>query len=353
MPVPRLLVRLLGSILVLSLAAPAAAVNLGRAPAAKRPGPAGAPAAAPAPGGVVRQGGDTIAGAVELVALPALVTGTTIGYTDDYDEVCPYEGSTSPDVVYTITPAVDVPVTIDLLGSAYDTKVYVYAADLSLIACNDDHHEDYTSFLTNVPLAGGEPSYIVVDGYGGAAGDYVLACGEFAQDCDLVCPAGGQLEGEPPLVDGYQDVYNSGCGGPTGAEHTDVTADVFCGRSGWYLLGGDLSMRDTDWLWVTLPASGTLEITADAEWPTYVFELAPPDCESVGVVQTLEVGRCQPNSLVLTGEPGRVAWVWVGPRDFAPPGGGETPQEYDYVLQLSTPVAVQPRTWSAVRELYR
>ena len=29
------------------------------------------------------------------------LSGTTLGYTDDYDEVCPYEMSTSPDVVYT------------------------------------------------------------------------------------------------------------------------------------------------------------------------------------------------------------------------------------------------------------
>ena len=47
----------------------------------------------------MRQGGDTILDAVE-VTLPVVDgSGTTVGYNDDYDEVCPYTQSTSPDVV--------------------------------------------------------------------------------------------------------------------------------------------------------------------------------------------------------------------------------------------------------------
>ncbi len=50
---------------------------------------------------ILRQGGDTIADAIELPDLNYTTTGTTAGYTDDHDEACPYDGSTSPDVVYT------------------------------------------------------------------------------------------------------------------------------------------------------------------------------------------------------------------------------------------------------------
>ena len=32
-----------------------------------------------------------------------MFTGTTVGFTNDYDEVCPYSGSTAPDVVYLMT----------------------------------------------------------------------------------------------------------------------------------------------------------------------------------------------------------------------------------------------------------
>ena len=50
-----------------------------------------------------RQGGDTDVDATVIDALPYLMMGTTVGYTDDYDEECPYTGSTSPDVVYSFT----------------------------------------------------------------------------------------------------------------------------------------------------------------------------------------------------------------------------------------------------------
>ena len=97
-----------------------------------------------------RQGGDTIADAV-LVTIPVFDrTGTTTGYTDDYDEVCPYTNSTSPDVVYTFFPNVAGILDFDMLGSVYDTKIYIYDAGLSLVACNDDYYTDYLINHTGV-----------------------------------------------------------------------------------------------------------------------------------------------------------------------------------------------------------
>ena len=64
-------------------------------------------AAPPPDPSVIRQGGDTIADATVIPSLPYYDTGTTVGYTDDYDFVCPYEGLISPDVVYAFTPTVD------------------------------------------------------------------------------------------------------------------------------------------------------------------------------------------------------------------------------------------------------
>jgi hypothetical protein len=124
-----------------------------------------------------RQGGDTIADAVAIPVIPFTDTGTTWGYGDDYDEVCPYAGSTSPDVVYRYTPPFEMVVDIDLCGSSYDTKVYVYGADQSLVVCNDDYYAPgdpcgaYVSRLENVLLQAGVTYAIVVDGYGGASGD--------------------------------------------------------------------------------------------------------------------------------------------------------------------------------------
>ena len=127
-----------------------------------------------------RQGGDTIALAHVIPSLPWYSdSGTTAGYNDDYDEVCPYTGATAPDVVYKYVATSYVAVNIDLCGSSFDTKLYVYNAALALIACNDDFYFGapcgvYVSKLENVNFNAGTTYYIVVDGYGAASGSYVL-----------------------------------------------------------------------------------------------------------------------------------------------------------------------------------
>ena len=93
-----------------------------------------------------RQGGDTIEEAVP-VPLDTTVTGTTVGYNDDYDEICPYSGSTSPDVVYLLTLEEDTGVSLDLCDSGYDTKIYVYDSEMNLVDCNDDYCPNFRSYL--------------------------------------------------------------------------------------------------------------------------------------------------------------------------------------------------------------
>jgi len=134
----------------------------------------------------VFQGGDDCSSAVTIgPALPISVSGTTVGYTDDYDEVCPYTGSTSPDVVYSFTPAADVAVTMTLCEGMtdYDTKMYIYAGTCpdtgNPFACNDDAcvsaaGTNYVSELAGLVLTGGTTYYIVIDGYGDNSGNYYL-----------------------------------------------------------------------------------------------------------------------------------------------------------------------------------
>jgi hypothetical protein len=129
------------------------------------------------------QGGDTIGTATVIGALPYSDAGTTVGYVDDYDEVCPFTGSTSPDVVYAYTPGVNETVDITLCDySQYDTKLYVYenaATPGTPFACNDDAcvsgaGQSYVSELLGLNFVGGNTYYIVVDGYYGASGDYTI-----------------------------------------------------------------------------------------------------------------------------------------------------------------------------------
>ena len=88
-----------------------------------------------------------------------LITGSTVGFTNDYDAVCPYTASTAPDVVFKLVLEDSINgLIIDLCESYYDTKVYMYLEDsLALgettdIESNDDfctasHGQSCTTYI--------------------------------------------------------------------------------------------------------------------------------------------------------------------------------------------------------------
>jgi hypothetical protein len=125
-----------------------------------------------------REGGETIETAFAIAALPFYDTGDTSDNVDDYDESCPYVGSTSPDVVYAYTPPSNQEITISLCDSGYDTKTYVYDVTGALLACNDDFAgcgpSGWRSKIECLPIQDGVEIYIVIDGYGGNLGFYDL-----------------------------------------------------------------------------------------------------------------------------------------------------------------------------------
>ncbi|HIB05462.1 MAG TPA: hypothetical protein EYO18_07030 [Candidatus Marinimicrobia bacterium] len=121
--------------------------------------------------------GDLITSPFFVTEIPFQVNGSTEDFNDDYDESCPYTGSTSPDVVYQF----DSPggtYDFSLCESGYDTKIYIYDNSMTNIACNDDAcsnsaGDQYRSLLENVSLDAGT-YFVIVDGYGGDNGDYEL-----------------------------------------------------------------------------------------------------------------------------------------------------------------------------------
>jgi hypothetical protein len=127
--------------------------------------------------GLAQQGGDTILDATLIGTLPFHTGGVTIGFLNDYDEVCPYGGSTAPDVVYVYVAPRDMTVRITLCdGTNYDSKLYVYEGGYmpgAPLACSDDFC-DVASELSEVALTADTAYYIVVDGYGSSSGTYVL-----------------------------------------------------------------------------------------------------------------------------------------------------------------------------------
>ncbi len=309
-----------------------------------------------------RQGGDTVETAFPIPDLPYSATGTTIGFTNDYDIECPWGGSTSPDVCYAYTPAHDVLIDVDFCHSSYDTKAYIFDSHYDIVACNDDAYFEppcfvYSSRIDRASLAAGETYTIVIDGYSGAAGAFVMDVMEFVP-CHLDCPAGAVAEGEPPLDDDYYDTWNSGCN-DAGLAFQSLVGDVggslaFCGHAGWYGTSG-ITIRDTDWFILTMGPTGTIEVTMDAEWETYMFEIGPQNCDDVAVIQQAIAGRCSTADLTITGyAPDAVVWFWAGSTMFQPPAGFDS--EYIYVASFTGlapgAVATEAATWSTLKAMW-
>jgi hypothetical protein len=220
------------------------------------------------------QGGDNAANAYIIPdPLPFNSSGTTLGYTDDYYEECPFSGNSAPDVVYSYTPAVGVTVDIDLCGSSFDTKVYVYenVVDPGFpIDCNDDFYYElpcgvYVSKIEGLTLTGGNTYYIIIDGYtDGEFGDYAISVSEYVAPpicvwgVDIVCPPGSVPENETCGADN-----NGGCNMAPGTETWEPVAPAggsICGT-----LWADGGNRDTDWFELTLTSHSVVVLSADAD----------------------------------------------------------------------------------------
>ncbi len=313
-----------------------------------------------------RQGGDTILTATPIPGLPYYDTGTTAGYVDNYDEACSFEGSTSPDVVYSFVPGGATMIAVDLCGSLYDTKTYVYDEFMNVIACNDDYYYDdicgyYVSYVEAL-LEGGNTYYIVVDGYGGDSGNYILSVTGFEQ-CVVDCPADAVDEGEPALYDGYADEYNSGCNGALlNFQQIDWTNDEdgvepydgyawLCGRSGWYAGPSGADTRDTDWFRVFALETGMMEFTVEAEYPCNIFKLFPLDCGTLDTEYSGVANCGTATTLSFPVTAGEEIWLWVGPTTFTGPV-----TEFTYFMTVSNnefgTVPNEDMSWGGVKTLF-
>ncbi len=221
---------------------------------------------------------------------------------------------------------------VDLFGSEFDTKIYIYDEEMNVVACNDDFYDDYVSRLEWVELSTGVRYYLVIDGYYTSEfGTYDLAV--FFNE--LPVPTEVVPEGEPTLYPGYIDNYNDGCyGDPPLFQplHGDTTGSLeFLGHTGW--VASSLPM-DFDCYAIRVGASGTVELEIWAQIKTYVFEILPLDCAQAVVGQTCWAISNRSTTMVVAGPPGSVHWlgVWPGwdesPAVFSPP-------EYSYLMEYS------------------
>jgi hypothetical protein len=307
--------------------------------------------------------GDTIEECWTIPSLPFLATGNTCGFADDYEEMCPYS-STSADVVYSYSPLYDMCVSISLCDSYYDTKLFVYEDGHTPgvpLDCNDDNFHcvdppvDYTSWLEEVALLAGHTYYIVVDGYCGDCGDYVLAVDEIdcSGPCDIVCV--GIPEGEPTCYDGYDDQYNGGCSSLTWS-YIGVTPEpsVHCGESGIFMYDGSV-YRDTDW-YLIHPCGGVpITVTVESEIPVFLAYIdLRGGCANMDIYSYVFASECEETSLTEYLPLGQFA-VFVAPDEWALEY--ECGSEYSLTIEGYTehcdPTPVESMSWGRVKALYR
>jgi len=321
--------------------------------------------------GQLRVGGDTVLDAFPITELPFSDSGNTCGYADDYDARC-YTPSTSADVVYEFAPAADVLVDIDLCGSRYDTKVFLLDAALEAVACSDDYYVDlgdlcgqWNAKLEFVPLMAGETYYIVVDGWFGDCGQYDLLVAE-ATPCPVECPPTGILEGEPPMDDGYVDLYNGGCFSDwelplnytTLVEGQGQNQATVCGVNGFWNDHPEFPDQpywDDDWYVVhAVGGVGPVEVDVEVERSTYVHELrmVDGDCDRVYYVQSILVRPCETKTVTALGDPQGPLFFWIASMYQTYPDNA-----FAYVLHFSgiedAAVPVETVTFSGIKGLFR
>ncbi len=272
--------------------------------------------------------GDTCATAEVIPSTPFSGTGDTCICGDDYDEICPFDASGSPDKVYVYTPAVDECIDISMCsGSAYDTKVYVYAGSCgtyqsgTAIACNDDactspnFGSPYVSRLGGINLTGGQTYYIVVDGYAGDCGNYTLDIGPC---CQTTCSPGATHENE--LNCGLpEDTVNGGCNSVP-----PVFSPIACGESICGTGAFDGATRDTDWYQIIVPTSTRFTWTANSEFPSLTGPVVTVpagsgDCATATAIDPALFGvPCTQDSVVTECLPAGTYWFFMGATFDAP-----------------------------------
>ena len=134
---------------------------------------------------------------------PVSEAGSTQAAADTFvDRGCEGASDGSPEVVYLWTAPEDGVFTFDTEGSGYDTLLYIVdGCEGEELACNDDARNDRSSQL-RIDATANQQYLIVVSGWGGEAGDFVLSI----EGSESMCGDGQDNDG-----DGAVDCADTDC----------------------------------------------------------------------------------------------------------------------------------------------
>lgn len=287
----------------------------------------------------------------ESISVGQCVTGSTVGYINDYD--CSSGSSHyGADRVYQL-----------VLPSSANLNIFAEAdwnADFAIsticdtvtgdILCTDSTgvqqnpscssitHNAFGYFSWSGALAAGT-YYIWIDSASGANGNYALeVAGQPTptptQTPCVTCPPLGKPEGEPICADEYQDYFNGGCNWPDaspvpGYHFQPISCgEVICGNAGNYEYESS-DIRDMDWYQISISESTYLIWTVSAAFDTAIWMFdADGGCDVPVEISNMTAPFCQEVSVEALLSPGQY-WLVVAPHTTDDPPCGT-----DYIASV-------------------
>ncbi|MBC7771787.1 MAG: hypothetical protein H7210_04785 [Pyrinomonadaceae bacterium] len=211
--------------------------------------------------------------------------------------------------------------TVDLCSSAfYDTRMELYCGDCSNLVCIDSN-DDVCGMQSGVSLctAVGRTYYVLVHGYDGEQGEFDISVSDDTVQCSgasTCTPCTGIAL--PPNAVSEQETCgadsNGGCNGNPNAFEV-VACDAIIHGTAFAQAG----IRDTDWYRFVAPASGTVGVTLNAEFPALVLLIDIPngDCNAMIQLSVATPLPCGTATLSATGlVPGNNYYAFIGPSSF-------------------------------------
>ena len=198
---------------------------------------------------------DNFANRATLVGTNATATGANVNATAQPGEPAHAGSAAAHSLWWTWTAPVSGVVTVNTVGSSFDTVLAVYTGsvitNLTAVASNDDAGGARTSQLT-FNASAGVAYQLAVDGFGGASGDVVL---------NLSVAGGG---GAAPANDNFANALAL-IGGNVSTTGRNLGATAQAGEPAH---AGALATRSVWWTW-TAPASGVVIVsTAGSDFDT-------------------------------------------------------------------------------------
>jgi hypothetical protein len=135
-----------------------------------------------------REGGESWDDAVSVGNMPYTDSGMTCDNHWDVDFSCGYTAGLGPDVFYKFRACCAGVINVTLCGSGFDTELAIFDSQHNELACNDDFC-GLQSEIDGFQIASDEIYYIVVSGFYGSCGSYVITVTGPECDCSGVCCA--------------------------------------------------------------------------------------------------------------------------------------------------------------------